>query len=89
VPMKIGMMLSAPIVAQILRFSGYQQPVGAPPIMSDPDHMVLLIGILCAALNAAYFIILSAFRITEEKSKEYATANQARMAELAEAQKSK
>jgi Na+/melibiose symporter-like transporter len=88
VPMKFGMMISAPVVAQILRFSGYEQPAGAPPTMSDPDHMVLLIGIICASLAAAYFLILSTFKITEEKSKEYAAANQARLAEIAEAKKS-
>lgn len=83
VPMKVGMMVSSPIVAKILYLSGYQKNVGAAATMSDPMKMVLLIGLIPGAMYLVYVILMSAFKITESKSKEYAAANHQMLAERA------
>lgn len=75
VPMKIGMTLSGSIVAAILYQAGYVQHEGAAATMSDPLRMVFLTGILTAILYGVSALLVSAFKINEEKSKEYAAAN--------------
>ncbi|WP_187374427.1 MFS transporter [Murimonas intestini] len=75
VPMKIGMTLSGSIVAAILYEAGYVQHEGAAATMSDPLRMVFLTGMLVAILYGLSAILVSAFKINEEKSKEYAAEN--------------
>lgn len=85
VPMKIGMMLSASVVAKILELSGYVQNADGTNTMTDPIKMVFLIGIIAGGLYVMYLIIMSFFKISEEKSKEYAAANQKALRERAAA----
>jgi Na+/melibiose symporter-like transporter len=67
---KIGFLLSSVFVGLILSGGGYD---GAE--ITNPGRMVMLIGIVPAALNLLYTALMSAYGITEEKSKEYAEAN--------------
>ena len=84
VPMKVGMMLSAPIVAWMLKQAGYRQYEGGmPPTMADPGHMILLIGGIAAALYGAYVLMMLLFGINEEQSKRYAAENQLRAQQAA------
>ena len=78
VPMKIGMMLSAPLVAVILGQAGYQQDaVTRVTTLSDPGRMVFLMFMFTAATSLLNALIYAfGYRITDAKAREYAEHNQ-------------
>ncbi|MEG0913781.1 MAG: MFS transporter [Oscillospiraceae bacterium] len=81
VPMKVGMTLSGSIVAAILYYAGYQQHAGAAATMSEPIKMVFMTGLIAGVLYGLSALLVSTFKINEEKSKEYAAANDKTMKE--------
>ena len=81
VPMKIGMTLSGSIVAAILYQAGYVQHEGAAATMDNPLRMVFLTGMLASVLYGLSALLVSSFKINEEKSREYAAANDKAMKE--------
>ncbi len=81
VPMKVGMTLSGSIVAAILYQAGYVQHEGAAATMDNPLRMVFLTGMLASVFYGLSSLLVSTFKINEEKSKEYAAANDRTMKE--------
>jgi Na+/melibiose symporter-like transporter len=69
---KIGLALSSVAIAALLNASGYD---GATNTVADIHRMVLLIGGILAGLNLLYTLLMAGYRITEQKSKEYAEHN--------------
>jgi Na+/melibiose symporter-like transporter len=72
IAIKIGMALSAVVIAFLLNASGYD---GATQSVADVHLMGILIGAILAGLHLVYVIFMLFYGITEKKSKEYAEHN--------------
>jgi Na+/melibiose symporter-like transporter len=80
ISIKFGQILASVIVPLVLAFAGYQAAAvrgGTGSVASVPT-LALLIGAVPASLHLLYMLLMMCYRITEEKSKEYAEANHKR-----------
>jgi Na+/melibiose symporter-like transporter len=77
---KTGSIISSIIVTVLLSASGYQAGImpGEQATVANIPLMAILFGAIPAALNLLYMLLMLCYGITEEKSREYATANHER-----------
>lgn len=76
VAVKLGFIISSAVVAVVLSAAQYDEVAAT---FGNPRAFVLLIGGIPAIVNVLYVLLYTfGYKITEEKSKEYAAANFAR-----------
>jgi Na+/melibiose symporter-like transporter len=77
ISIKLGQILASVVVPLLLALSGYQAAAvrGGTGSVASVSTMAFLVGAVPAGLCLVYMLLMLCYRITEEKSKEYAEAN--------------
>ena len=72
VTVKLGFVASSVIVSAFLEFAGYDS---ATQTMSDPAMLIRSMGLIFGGCYVLYFVLMLFYKITEDKSREYAEHN--------------
>lgn len=90
VTIKLGFVASSVIISALLEASGYTAATAtSAATMANPGLFVKLIGGFSVVCYIGYIVLYLTYRITEDKAKEYASANHAAAAERAAAAQKK
>jgi len=76
IAIKLGFIIASVLTAFVLNSAGYNE---ITKTLADPDKFVMLIGGIPAVFYVLYTILFLIYKITEDKSREYADHNYARM----------